>query len=329
MRKHTGTEETLETISFLESPSPAVEEFQSARPPPLVQILLSTYNGETYLGPLLRSLDEQTYPALDLLVRDDGSTDGTVAVLQSHVGRIPRSVSVGPRMGLPTTFFDLLRHARADAELFAFCDQDDVWLPRKIERAVEMLEAADATVPLLYCCRTRYADAHLRPLGLSELPCHPLSFRNALTRNMATGCTIVMNRAARELVLDVVPAPGDLHDAWAYLVVSAFGTVIYDPEPMLEYRQHGTNVIGVPPMSVRLVRLFTRKRTGVRLRRARRFRRLFGDRLRKEDRRVLEDFLRSRRSVLDRVRYAVSMDRQRARLTHDLAFRLLFIAGLL
>jgi glycosyltransferase involved in cell wall biosynthesis len=317
----------VKTFGVPESPSPRVDGSVAARSRPVVQILLSTYDGERYLGPLLRSLDEQTYPELDLLVRDDGSTDGTVAVLQSHAGRIPRSISVGPRMGLPATFFELLRHARPDAELFAFCDQDDVWLPRKIERAVEMLEADDATGPLLYCCRTRYVDARLRPLGLSELPCHPLSFRNALTRNMATGCTIVMNRAARDLVLEVVPTPGDLHDVWAYLVVSAFGTVIYDPVPMLEYRQHGANVIGVPSISVRLVRLFTGKRTGLRLRRARRFRRLFGDRLREEDRRVLDELLRSRRSVLGRVRYALSMDRQRTGLAQDLALRLLFIAG--
>lgn len=293
-----------------------------------VQVLLSTFNGEEYLRPLLRSLDEQTHPRVELLVRDDGSTDGTLEVLRAHAGRVRPELRPGGHLGLPDTYFELVRESRADADLFAFCDQDDVWLPGKLARAAEMLAATDPAAPAMYCGRAQYVDAGLRPLEMSELPCSPLTFQHALMTNVATGCTIVMNRAARDLLAESTPEDVFMHDAWAYLVIAAFGTVLYDPVPMVLYRQHAANTIGKPRgWPARVSRFVRRGWNWPHLRQALHFEHHYGSRLQGEDRRALDLLLESRTSFRARVRYALSLDSHRRGVRDDLAFRLLYIAG--
>lgn len=295
---------------------------------PSVQVLLSTYNGAEYLQPLLRSLDEQTHPHVELLVRDDGSSDGTVELLRAHAGRVRPELRAGPHLGLPATYFELVRESRPDGDLFAFCDQDDVWLPGKLARAAEMLAETDPAAPAMYCGRTRYVDAGLSTLGLSELPARPLTFQHALMQNVATGCTMVMNRAARDLLAESTPEDVFMHDAWAYLVIAAFGTVIYDPVPMVLYRQHAANTIGKPRgWTARMARFVRRGWNWPHLRQAAHFDRQYGARLKGEDRRALDLLLQSRTSFRRRVRYALSVDPHRRGLRDDLAFRILYIAG--
>ena len=295
---------------------------------PTVQILLSTYQGEAFLRPLLESLDAQTYPALELLVRDDGSADGTLALLEGHAGRIPREVRPGAHLGLPATFFQLLRDSRPDGDLFAFCDQDDVWLPDKVARAVDMLRDVDPAVPALYCGRAQFTDRALRPLGLSDLPRRGPSFQHALMQNIAPGCTMVMNRAARDLLAHRAPEGVFMHDAWAYLLVAAFGTVLYDPEPRVLYRQHGANAVGRPRgLSMRLARLARDGWTWPHLRQAVQFHRLYGARLDGEERRALERLVGSQATLRHRLGYALTAEVYREQLRDDIAFRLLFVVA--
>jgi glycosyltransferase involved in cell wall biosynthesis len=296
---------------------------------PVVQGLLSTYNGRRFLRPLLRSLDEQSHPQLQLLVRDDGSTDGTLELLQEHAGRVPLELRPGAHVGLPATYFELLRESSPDADLFAFCDQDDVWLRDKVARAAELLGRTHPSVPALYCGRTQYVDRDLRPLGMSELPRRPLTFQTALMQNVASGCTMVMNRAARDLLAKSTPGGGVfMHDAWAYLVVAAFGTVLYDPVPMVLYRLHEANAIGRPcGWPTRLSRFVRHGWCWPHLRQAAYFDHLYGSRLQGADREALARLLQSRRSFRSRVRYALSVDSHRRKMADDLVFRLLFIGG--
>lgn len=293
-----------------------------------MQILLSTYDGAAYLPPLLASLDAQRHPALELLVRDDASRDDTRAVLREHRGRIPRAVRPGAHVGLPATFFELLRASRPDADLFAFCDQDDVWLPDKVTRAVRLLGDVDESIPALYCGRAWYVDRELGTIGLSPLPSGAPSFEHALLRNIAPGCTMVMNRAARDLLVEHVPEGVFMHDAWAYLVVSAFGTVVYDRIPTVLYRQHGGNAVGLPRgWLARLARVARHGWTWPHLRQARQFDALYGARLRAPERRTLDRLLTGSATLPDRLRYALTARVYRERLVEDLAFRLMFVAA--
>ena len=126
----------------------------------------------------------------------------------------------------------------------AFADQDDVWLPDKLGRAAVRVAAAGAT-PILYCARQLLVDEHLGNARLSAPHLNLPEFPASLTQNIANGNTLVMNRAAAELVAAMGCPEGTVHDWWSYIVVSACGGVVfYDPEPPVLYRLHKNNLIG-------------------------------------------------------------------------------------
>jgi hypothetical protein len=217
-----------------------------------VAILLSTRNGARYLGDQLDSLVAQTHPCWTLWYRDDGSQDGTIEILREFRvgpgdGRCA-DITDGQPMGAAKSFLHLLAVARTGAaQFFAFADQDDVWMPQKLARGIDALSHAPDGLPALYCARQWLVDAKLNRRRLSAPVRRPPGFLPALTQNIATGCTIILNRAAAQLVLASKPPDEAWHDWWCYLVVTgAGGLVLADPNPVMLYRQHGANVIGAP-----------------------------------------------------------------------------------
>jgi glycosyltransferase involved in cell wall biosynthesis len=207
-----------------------------------VVVVMSTYRGERFISEQIRSILEQLSADGLLLLRDDGSDDRTVDRVEDF-GDPRIRIESGPNLGFARSFFALLASVPQDAELIMLSDQDDVWLPGKIDRAVQQLRGrAD---PVLYCSRLQLVDESLRPLGLSAAWPRGPSFANALAENIVTGCTAALNRPALELVLRLGnPLRIQFHDWWMYLVISAFGTVLTDPVPTMLYRQHGGNVVG-------------------------------------------------------------------------------------
>lgn len=224
-----------------------------------IQVLMSTYNGEKYLQEQLDSILEQDcekkgLASLSVLVRDDGSADGTQKILQEYQKKFPDRLHwvQGENCGVIRSFFWLLRNADTDADFYALSDQDDFWMPDKISSGIVSLVEAksydghtDREVPRLYCCRPRLVDAELSELP-SEIKRPPVraGFGNALIENVVTGCTVVMNRTLQRLVVRQFPEFTVMHDRWLYLVASCFGEVIYDETPHICYRQHGGNVVG-------------------------------------------------------------------------------------
>ena len=211
-----------------------------------VTILLSTYNGSRYLPQQLDSLYQQTWKDVRILVRDDGSSDDTLPLLLQAVaaGRItllPDHTNLGPAQ----SFFALLNYAaQGNTDCVAFCDQDDVWLPQKIERGMLALQAVPAGRPAMYCSRIEMVNNQLEFVAWGDVP-RKIGFGNALVENVATGCTIILNRAAIDLLHGKTPAGAQMHDWWCYLVLSCFGEVIFDPVSSIRYRLHGQNTVGV------------------------------------------------------------------------------------
>ncbi len=237
---------------------------------------------------------------MEILVRDDGSSDGTVELLRSRGLDVER----GEHVGFVRSFGALL--ARAEADYVAFCDQDDVWLPDKLSRAVARLEGASG--PALYCGRLAVVDERLEPLGLSPLPRRGLSFANALVESQAPGCTIVLNRAARVLVGEF-PHEVVSHDWWLYLVVSACGEMLYDERPTILFRKHSSQAFGIGTGTLETWRqkLAQARRPGG-LEQARAFQRAYRDRLGEDERLILERFLGAQAGPAARLRYAARPD---------------------
>lgn len=219
---------------------------------PMVHILLASYNGQAYLTEQLESIATQTWPRWSLLVSDDGSKDNTHQITTQFSGKVTQSVSLirGPCQGATHNFFHLINSVQLHRahDMYAFCDQDDVWLPHKLERAVTHYRQQNLSSeqPYLYGGCTQVVDEKLQPKGLSPQPRRPLGFGNALLQNIASGNTMVFNGALLSVLRKVSPAHSVLHDWSAYQAVTACGGLVYyDPKPCLLYRQHDANIIGI------------------------------------------------------------------------------------
>lgn len=206
---------------------------------------MSTYNGEKYIREQLDSILNQTYPMVKILVRDDGSSDGTIEILEEYAVKYDNvQYYSGKNLGVIQSFLCLLKDSDERAEYYAFSDQDDVWLPEKIAKAVELIKNCKETKqPILYCSDTYVTDELLNVIKTDEKKAKP-SFGNALVQNICTGCTAVMNHALRDIVNQTNPINIVMHDWWFYLVAAMQGKVLYDHNPYMYYRQHGNNEWG-------------------------------------------------------------------------------------
>lgn len=214
-----------------------------------VAILLCTFNGARFLPQQLASIEAQEFTDWRVFASDDGSQDATLSMLQDFQkkhGAEKVHIRAGPRRGFVANFLSLVCDPAVQGGCYAFCDQDDIWLPDKLSRARRFLMNAAADKPAMYCSRTRLIDESGADIALSPLFKKAPSFRNALAQSIAGGCTMVLNEAARRLLMragaDVVCAS---HDWWIYLAVTAVGgAVCYDAVPSICYRKHPHNVVG-------------------------------------------------------------------------------------
>lgn len=218
---------------------------------PHVAILMCTYNAECYLAEQLDSLLAQTHSNLKIWISDDGSTDNTLSILEDYLkkwGSEKFAILKGPKKGFAANFLSLVCTKEICADYYAFSDQDDVWDKSKLEKALNILTQHSADTPLLYCARSEYVNAdNTQTLGFSPLFTKPPSFSNALVQSIGGGNTMVFNEAARKLIakdghnIDIIS-----HDWWSYLVISGCGgKVFYDSKPLIRYRQHEKNIIGM------------------------------------------------------------------------------------
>ena len=228
----------------------APENQTGAAPRRTVAILLSIFNGEKYLQDQLDSLVAQTHHNWLLLWRDDGSSDRGRHIMQRFAEAIghDRCIELADtqrHVGATRSFLTLLNSA-AEYELVAFCDQDDTWHAEKLERAIDQIDRVPATVPALYCARKIVVDAELRPIRESPRFRRAPRFADTLAGNIASGSTTVLNRAAVAWVNTLRPPEASFHDWWCYIgVAAAGGRIITDNMPVMRYRQHDGNAIGM------------------------------------------------------------------------------------
>jgi len=215
---------------------------------PKVVILLGTFNGAEFLPEQLQSYCDQNYSNWELLVSDDGSTDGTVEVIESFAKRVLQKVTLrqGPRKQYWKNYLSMVQLDDIDGDFFAYSDQDDIWLAEKLSNAIDWLAAIPKDIPALYFTRTALIGRKGKLLGYSPLFERASSFQNALVQNIGGGNTMVFNRAAK---LMIAATPSDValiaHDWWTYqMVTGAGGITRYDPRPSMKYRQHRKNLIG-------------------------------------------------------------------------------------
>ena len=212
-------------------------------------VLMSTYNGEQYIRQQLVSLLDQDFKPDKIYIRDDGSTDDTVNILEEYASQHSFiSYYCGKRnKGPGRSFFELIRECEK-ADYYALCDQDDVWFKDKLSTAVEELNKYDNSEPLLYCSKYTLTDSDLNPIDSDVSDLYNFSdFQHSLVYHTAPGCTFVFNDAAKEKIIQYDPDQEYfvIHDAIIHKVVTMFGKMILDRSSHMFYRQHSGNQIGM------------------------------------------------------------------------------------
>ena len=212
-------------------------------------ILMSCYNGSRYLPQQLESVLQQTVTDFTLLVRDDGSKDNTLQILQQCTD--PRvKILPGENLGPSGSFFALLEQARKlGADNVFFCDQDDIWMPRKLELLLAELAQCPAGPALVFSdfamidgSGSVTGDSYTAMAQL-RIPADGNFFPKLLAQPYVFGCASVLNRELLELVKDP-PAGIEMYDCWIALVASLLGTVRYLPQSTIYHRFHSSNATG-------------------------------------------------------------------------------------
>lgn len=216
-----------------------MEEFVKNKPK--VTVLLSSFNGESFIEEQLNSIINQIDVQVSVLVRDDGSTDSTCEILNKWQEKRLIKWYTGENLGVANSFFDLLRNS-SHSDYYAFADQDDIWMPEKLIVACSKLSEKGNNGGM-YCSNLLCFDEN-GVIGLKRRKDEQTSKKTSLMRSVATGCTIVMDNRLRNLVLDHLPSKVLIHDLWVFHTALFLGYVILDPEAYIKYRQHRKNQIG-------------------------------------------------------------------------------------
>lgn len=297
-------------------------------------ILMATYNGEKYIRCQLDSiLNQNCQDQLRILIRDDGSTDGTLKILEeySRINNEIRYYNDG-NLGVCRSFFDLMEHVDDIYDYFAFADQDDYWLEDKIKIAISKLELVEnnyINTPCLYASNVDVTDENLKHINFSMKKNNSyVSFGNAVIENICIGCTCVMNKQLFNIIKENIPNNIYMHDAWFYLVASYFGKVYYDKDSYIFYRQHKNNVIGNPRTYIglmcRRIKNFN-KNKGIYRDQLGEFKRIY--KLEGKNKKIVECLLDSPHNVRSRLYIILSSEIFRQNKLDTIMLKMLFLFG--
>ncbi len=305
-----------------------------------IQILMSTYNGEKYIKEQIDSILNQSIGLdnLFILVRDDGSKDNTISILEEYKTSYPSNFDyfVGNNVGPCYSFLDLVSKANLEYDYFAFSDQDDFWKPEKLESAINLLKDKNNSIPQLYSSKYTIVDSNLNKIeGQNAKKVNFTSFENSLIENVATGCTEVFNKEMLLLLNKVNETKVQgffMHDWVLYMLGTSLGEYTYDHNEYLLYRQHENNVLGASRGKFnnlsRKVKLFFKYNSGDIIRKNNKaFLEVYGDLVSNANKKLLGQF--SSKSFKSNLLLGLNKKIKRQKYVDELIFRFLIIINFL
>lgn len=296
-----------------------------------VAILLSTYNGEKYLEEQIESILNQTYKNIEIYIRDDGSKDKTVEILNKYKEKYNNiNLEIGQNVGFINSFFSLLDMCN-DAKYYAYCDQDDVWEKQKIEKAVGCLQKTDENKPAMFFSNVDYYDENMEFVAHADKK-KIYNFRNSLVECVTQGMTMVINKNAKDTIAKDKPKNCLFHDWWTYMVCSGFGEIVYDEESLVRYRRHGKSVTAEGKSFISL--FFWRIKKFIindDLKKIRKqyieYQKLYEDKLDIKDRKILSLFASEKYSFIKSIKKVFYPKKFRKKIIDEIMVRFLFLIG--
>lgn len=218
-----------------------------------IAICLATYNGEEYLKQQLDSIVNQTYMNWHLYIRDDGSSDKTINIIKTYVENYPNKITdlsnVSGGGSSKKNFESILKWVseKIDPDYYMLSDQDDYWLPKKVENSVKKIPNAEQ--PGMVHTNLTVVDSELNIIAksfmnYSNLKPAKADLAHLLIQNNVTGCTMLWNRGLNNFIDYQDSDDLIMHDWWIALIATAFGKIEYISDPQILYRQHTRNVVG-------------------------------------------------------------------------------------
>lgn len=204
-----------------------------------VAVILASYNGEKFIGEQLDSILNQTYKNIEIVVRDDGSSDNTVQIIKEYQKKYKNiQLYEGKNLGFIKNFFELLKVAEAD--YYSYADQDDIWIENKIELAVNSLNELDDTKPNMVFGNSDYYDENMKFIGHGEKD-KKYSFLKSLFACCGQGMTMTVNKKTRDMIIENAPKTCFFHDWWTYILCMGLGNVAYNNVTTVKYRRRKEN----------------------------------------------------------------------------------------
>lgn len=277
-----------------------------------VAVLMCTYNGEKNLREQIDSILKQKGVSASLYVRDDGSKDNTIKILEEYRLNGDLKWFQGENIGPASGFMELLyQTAHEDYDYFAFSDQDDIWLETKLLDAVVKIKNCSESQYILYGAnQTLLKDGVPANNVYNEMPI--LTTPYLMDHNKIAGCTMVINKNLARLIsesdhIDSTVLKSRMHDLWLVLVANTCGKVVFDMNPTMLYRIHEHNVVGEADTSfkTRIARLKKDRgdRSNSRSRYASELLRCFERYIKREEKQALELYANYRRSVNTKLKF--------------------------
>lgn len=293
-----------------------------------IAVLLSAYNGYEYIEEQIDSIYGQTYKEIELYVRDDGSENAFVEKLRSLREQYGFFLIEGTNVGFVQSFMELLKTVE-NADLYAFADQDDIWLSDKLERAANWFEDAENnSIPLLFHGAYDIIDSSTREKkGKFYFSENGYDFRLSITENHYSGFSMVINKSLRMMIIKGNPQKVGYHDWWAAMIVKAFGKAYSDEHVTALHRTHGDNIT--------TFNIKTRFRWFIRSiteesdihKRCVEFNRCFGKYLSSGNKSILDMFCNDRYNFFVAVKKAFCIRRWRPQFSSEMVIRFLMLIG--
>lgn len=212
-----------------------------------ILILMSTYNGEDYVKQqLLSIINQKTENDIYIRIRDDGSYDHTCEIIQHMMNEYPEKIELikGDNRGYNASFFELLHNAQG-YDYYALSDQDDVWLPEKIDAAIKALSTEDDSLALLYASPSFLVRDDLIPYGITRKKVREFTIYNTIIQNICPGHTQVINNTLLNKLKDKIDVKKIyVYDSWITNIAMLYGKIVYDINAYTFYRQHEKNQLG-------------------------------------------------------------------------------------